>query len=78
MYLLAGLSLGKGGILPVAAAGDFVTTSAPIGVVLLLLTLGLEFSVTEFAGSLRATCRRRVSTSSSTRHPAPSPAGCWD
>ncbi len=53
VYLLAGLSLGKGGILPVAAAGDFVTTSAPIGVVLLLLTLGLEFSVTEFASSLR-------------------------
>ncbi|MEE6178843.1 cation:proton antiporter [Mycobacterium sp. 050134] len=53
VYLLAGLSLGKGGILPVAAAGDFVTTSAPIGVVLLLLTLGLEFSATEFASSMR-------------------------
>ncbi|WP_156685673.1 cation:proton antiporter [Mycobacterium sp. Marseille-P9652] len=53
VYLLAGLALGKGGILPVAAAGDFVATSAPIGVVLLLLTLGLEFSATEFASSLR-------------------------
>ncbi|BBZ45542.1 cation:proton antiporter [Mycobacterium parmense] len=53
VYLLAGLSLGKGGILPVAAAGEFVTTSAPIGVVLLLLTLGLEFSATEFAASMR-------------------------
>ncbi|EFG76015.1 transporter, CPA2 family [Mycobacterium parascrofulaceum ATCC BAA-614] len=53
VYLLAGLSLGKGGILPVAAAGDFVTTSAPLGVVLLLLTLGLEFSVAEFASSMR-------------------------
>lgn len=53
VYLLAGLSLGKGGILPVAAAGDFVATSAPIGVVLLLLTLGLEFSTTEFASSMR-------------------------
>ena len=53
VYLLAGLSLGKGGIWPVAAAGEFVTTSAPIGVVLLLLTLGVEFSVTEFASSLR-------------------------
>ncbi len=53
VYLLAGLSLGKGGILPVAAAGEFVTTSAPIGVVLLLLTLGLEFSVAEFTASLR-------------------------
>jgi monovalent cation:H+ antiporter-2, CPA2 family len=53
VYLLAGLSLGKGGMLPVAAAGEFVTTSAPIGVVLLLLTLGLEFSATEFASSMR-------------------------
>jgi monovalent cation:H+ antiporter-2, CPA2 family len=53
VYLLAGLSLGKGGFLPVAAAGEFVTTGAPIGIVLLLLTLGLEFSATEFASSLR-------------------------
>jgi CPA2 family monovalent cation:H+ antiporter-2 len=53
VYLIAGLSLGKGGILPVAAADDFITTGAPIGVVLLLLTLGLEFSATEFASSLR-------------------------
>jgi CPA2 family monovalent cation:H+ antiporter-2 len=53
VYLLAGLSLGKGGLLPVAAAGEFITTAAPIGVVLLLLTLGLEFSATEFASSLR-------------------------
>jgi K+:H+ antiporter subunit KhtU len=53
VYLLAGLSLGKGGLLPVAAAGEFIATAAPIGVVLLLLTLGLEFSATEFATSLR-------------------------
>ncbi len=53
VYLLAGLSLGKGGIWPVAAAGEFIRTGAPIGVVLLLLTLGLEFSATEFASSLR-------------------------
>jgi CPA2 family monovalent cation:H+ antiporter-2 len=53
VYLMAGLSLGKGGIWPVAAAGDFIMTGAPIGIVLLLLTLGLEFSATEFASSLR-------------------------
>ncbi|WAC90489.1 cation:proton antiporter [Mycobacterium sp. Aquia_213] len=53
VYLMAGLSLGKGGIWPVAAAGEFIMTGAPIGVVLLLLTLGLEFSATEFATSLR-------------------------
>ena len=53
VYLMAGLSLGKGGIWPVAAAGEFIMTGAPIGIVLLLLTLGLEFSATEFATSLR-------------------------
>lgn len=53
VYLLAGLALGNGGIVPVAAAGQFITTGAPIGIVLLLLTLGLEFSATEFASSLR-------------------------
>ncbi|MFV0494036.1 cation:proton antiporter [Mycobacterium sp.] len=53
VYLIVGLSLGNGGMLPVAAADDFVVTAAPIGVVLLLLTLGVEFSVTEFATSMR-------------------------
>ena len=53
LYLLAGLFLGKGGIAPVPHAAEFVETGASIGVVLLLLTLGLEFSVTEFTASLR-------------------------
>jgi monovalent cation:H+ antiporter-2, CPA2 family len=53
LYLVAGLALGEGGLAPVPAAGDFVQTGATIGVVLLLLTLGLEFSITEFASSLR-------------------------
>jgi len=53
LYLLAGLALGKGGIAPVPAAGEFVSTGATIGVVLLLLTLGLEFSIGEFAASMR-------------------------
>lgn len=53
VYLLAGLALGNGGIDPVAAASEFIRTGAPIGVVLLLLTLGLEFSTQEFASSLR-------------------------
>jgi monovalent cation:H+ antiporter-2, CPA2 family len=53
LYLLAGLALGPGGVAPVPAAGGFVETGASIGVVLLLLTLGLEFSVGEVATSLR-------------------------
>jgi monovalent cation:H+ antiporter-2, CPA2 family len=53
LYLAAGLALGEGGIAPIPAATQFVSTGASIGVVLLLLTLGLEFSIGEFAGSLR-------------------------
>ncbi|MDU0292615.1 cation:proton antiporter [Saccharothrix longispora] len=53
LYLLAGLALGEGGIAPVPTAGDFVEAGASIGVVLLLLTLGLEFSTAEFTHSLR-------------------------
>ncbi|MFD0598813.1 cation:proton antiporter [Catellatospora coxensis] len=53
LYLLAGLALGPGGIAPVPAAGAFVTTGASIGVILLLLTLGLEFTVGEFTASAR-------------------------
>ncbi|MGG7569260.1 cation:proton antiporter [Streptomyces sirii] len=52
LYLLTGLALGEGGIAPVPAAGAFVETGASIGVVL-LLTLGLEFSLTEFTASMR-------------------------
>ncbi|GIF12886.1 cation:proton antiporter [Actinoplanes teichomyceticus] len=53
LYLLAGLALGPGGVAPVPAAGEFIRTGATIGVVLLLLTLGLEFSVEELSVSLR-------------------------
>ncbi|MCH9720725.1 MAG: cation:proton antiporter [Actinomycetia bacterium] len=53
LYLLTGLFLGTGGIADVPAATGFVETGASIGVVLLLLTLGVEFSVSEFSESLR-------------------------
>lgn len=53
LYLLTGLFLGTGGVAPVTAAAEFVESGASIGVVLLLLTLGLEFSVGEFSESLR-------------------------
>jgi len=53
LYLIAGLFLGEGGVAPVPAAGAFMETGASIGIVLLLLALGLEFSVTEFAVSMR-------------------------
>jgi CPA2 family monovalent cation:H+ antiporter-2 len=53
LYLVAGLALGDGGLAPVPAAGPFITDAAAIGVVLLLLTLGLEFSLAELSSSLR-------------------------
>ncbi len=51
--LLAGLAFGNGGLVPLANAQPFVTVAAEIGVVLLLLTLGLQFSSAELVGSLR-------------------------
>jgi CPA2 family monovalent cation:H+ antiporter-2 len=53
LYLLVGLFLGEGGLSPVPAAGVFLEVGASIGVVLLLLTLGRDFSIGEFAASLR-------------------------
>jgi monovalent cation:H+ antiporter-2, CPA2 family len=53
LYLLAGLCFGKGGLLPLSASEDFVRAGAEIGVVLLLLLLGLEYSPAELVGTLR-------------------------
>ncbi|MFC5998964.1 cation:proton antiporter [Quadrisphaera sp. GCM10027208] len=51
--LLAGLAFGEGGIVPLESAEPFVEVASEIGVVLLLLTLGLEFTATELVASLR-------------------------
>ena len=51
--LLGGLAFGEGGILPLTASLDFVEVAAEIGVVLLLLVLGLEFTSSELVASLR-------------------------
>jgi CPA2 family monovalent cation:H+ antiporter-2 len=53
LYLLTGLAIGDGGILPEPTSAPYIQTSAEIGLVLLLLMLGLEFSVDEFTGSLK-------------------------
>ncbi|MER5785396.1 cation:proton antiporter [Streptomyces mobaraensis] len=54
LYLLAGLAFGRGGIRPLGASEGFVATGAEVGVVLLLLLLGLEYSASELLSSLRA------------------------
>ncbi|MDX2847739.1 cation:proton antiporter [Streptomyces sp. PA03-3a] len=54
LYLLAGLAFGHGGVVPLSASEDFISVGAEIGVVLLLLLLGLEYSASELIGNLRA------------------------
>ena len=54
LYLIAGLFFGQGGVLSLSASHDFVQTAADIGVILLLVMLGLEYSAGELRSSLRA------------------------
>ncbi|NDU71462.1 cation:proton antiporter [Actinomadura sp. DSM 109109] len=53
LYLVAGLAFGSGGILPLGASEEFVSLGAEVGVILLLFTLGLEYTAGELVGNLR-------------------------
>ncbi|MGN9789550.1 cation:proton antiporter [Streptomyces sp. NPDC054847] len=53
LYLLAGLAFGHGGLLPMNASEEFIATGAEIGVILLLLLLGLEYSASELVTNLK-------------------------
>lgn len=53
LVLLAALALGDGGLVTLEQARPFVETAAEIGLVMLLLTLGLEFSAAELVTSVR-------------------------
>jgi CPA2 family monovalent cation:H+ antiporter-2 len=53
LYLLAGLAFGHGGLIPLDASDDFIEIGAEIGVILLLLLLGLEYSASELTSNLR-------------------------
>lgn len=53
LYLMVGLAVGEGGIVELVTASDFIEVGAQIGVILLLLLLGLEYSGTELTGALR-------------------------
>ncbi|GAP52111.1 cation:proton antiporter [Streptomyces azureus] len=53
LYLLAGLAFGEGGLLPLVASEDFVAIGAEIGVILLLLMLGLEYTATDLVSNLK-------------------------
>ena len=54
LYLLAGLAFGKGGLLPLVTTAEFIEIGAEIGLILLLLSLGLEYSARELVSTLKA------------------------
>ena len=53
LYLIAGLAFGEGGLAELDVTEDFVSLAAEIGVLLLLFTLGLEYSDDELRSGLR-------------------------
>ncbi|MEJ3746993.1 cation:proton antiporter [Actinomycetes bacterium KLBMP 9797] len=57
LYLVAGVAFGDGGVLPLATSEEFIATGAEIGVILLLFTLGLEYTAGELVGTVRTSLR---------------------
>jgi CPA2 family monovalent cation:H+ antiporter-2 len=54
LYLLAGLAFGEGGLFPLVTTAEFIEVGAEIGLILLLLSLGLEYSARELVSTLKA------------------------
>ena len=52
-YLLGGLAFGSGGLLPLEGIEEFTSLASEIGVILLLLLLGLEYSAAELVTGLK-------------------------
>lgn len=53
LYLLAGLSFGNGGIVPLQFSEEFVRVGSEVGVVLLLFMLGAEYTGNKLVETLR-------------------------
>jgi monovalent cation:H+ antiporter-2, CPA2 family len=53
LYLLGGLAFGTGGLVALEGIGEFTDLASEVGVVLLLLLLGLEYSAAELVTGLR-------------------------
>lgn len=53
LYLIGGLAFGRGGLVPLDGIEEFTTLGGEIGVILLLLLLGLEYSAGELITGLR-------------------------
>jgi CPA2 family monovalent cation:H+ antiporter-2 len=60
LYLLGGLAVGQGGVVDLDLSEEFIEVGGDIGVVLLLLALGLEYSPEDIRGGLRAGWRSGV------------------
>lgn len=56
-YLVAGIAFGSGGFIGPDLSSDFLDVAGEIGVVLLLFTLGLEYTPAELGRGLRTTAR---------------------
>lgn len=54
LYLIVGLAVGEGGLVPIDASEEFIEVGSELGVVLLLFLLGLEYSAVELTSSLRS------------------------
>ena len=55
LYLLGGLAFGSGGLVPLGGIEEFTSLAGEVGVILLLLLLGLEYSAAELVTGLRRT-----------------------
>ncbi|WAB81599.1 cation:proton antiporter [Microcella daejeonensis] len=60
LYLLIGLALGEGGVVPMQEGEEFFAIGSEIGVILLLLMLGLEYTAVELVASLKRSRRAGV------------------
>jgi CPA2 family monovalent cation:H+ antiporter-2 len=57
VYLLAGLAIGRGGVLPLVKTEAFIRTGAELGLIILLFLLGLEYTARELTATLRSSRR---------------------
>lgn len=53
LYLLIGLALGEGGLVPLSVSEEFMNTGSQIGAIMLLLLLGLEYSAYDLAKAFK-------------------------
>jgi CPA2 family monovalent cation:H+ antiporter-2 len=53
LYLLIGLAIGEGGIIPMSVSEEFLSTGSQIGAIMLLLLLGLEYSAYDLSKAFK-------------------------